>query len=87
MLVKELQSLALDVKIIDTKGEEIALKELSSDETEEREFVRDLDKSYESVELDYGKEKSKGSVESNFSEEILEEFAEDGLFEDFDDFE
>jgi len=87
VLVKELQSLALDVKIIDTKGEEIALKELSSDETEEREFVRDLDKSYESVELDYGKEKSKGSVESNFSEEILEEFAEDGLFEDFDDFE
>lgn len=94
VLLKELQSLALDMKVLTETGDEISLKELEDDEVDERMLVTEREKT-ESVDLDVsdGEEATEETeVTDIFDEEFglddgdLENFTSDGLLdEDFDD--
>ncbi len=86
VLVKELQALALDVRLLDDDGEEV---KMSNIEDEERRFPRHFDndkKPEEKVEEE--KEEAEETVEDeSLTEEFNEEFADDDSFEneDFDE--
>ena len=73
VLLKELQSLALDMKVLTETGEEISLKELEDDEVDDREVVTEKEPT-EEVELDMGDETDED-----------EDIGDDSIFEDLDD--
>ena len=73
VLLKELQSLALDMKVLTETGEEISLKELEDDEVDDREVVTEKEPT-EEVELDMGEEADED-----------EDIGDDSIFEDLDD--
>ena len=73
VLLKELQSLALDMKVLTETGEEISLKELEDDEVDDREVVTEKEPT-EEVELDMGDETAED-----------EDIGDDSIFEDLDD--
>ncbi len=73
VLVKELQSLALDIRVLDEKGEEIELSELIDDETH----------TYASIEeVEAAVDNAAEGVEDYISDEDEEEDEEDGEYGD-----
>ncbi len=88
VLVKELQSLALDIRVLDEKGEEIELSQLIEDDSpsyanlEEVEAAVDRAASAGNVDEDY-------ESEDDEADEFEGEFDDDGVYEDadgYDDF-
>ena len=73
VLVKELQSLALDIRVLDDKGEEIELSELIDDETPTYASIEEVEKAVD--------EAASGNTEEDFESD--EDFDESD--EDFDD--
>ncbi len=94
VLVKELQALALDVKILTENDEEIDLPELSQDEQDKISLDSDVEKDLEKVTLDIDDMLSdEDDGKTDIQKEIEEETAlptaaeEIDLFDDFGDFE
>jgi len=92
VLVKELQALALDVKILTENDEEIELPELSQDEQDKVTIENDVEKDLNKVTLDIDDMISSSEEKSEIEKEIEEETAtptgleEMDLFDDFGDF-
>jgi DNA-directed RNA polymerase subunit beta len=80
VLIKELQGLALDVKVLDGNGDEVILKELSDEDDDDMPIITDLEK----VEDDVDGE-NKGAFTLNEDDEDLDE---DSILDDdeYDDF-
>ena len=93
VLVKELQALALDVKILTENDEEIELPELSQDEQDKVGIENDVEKDLKNVTIDIDDmisdtEETKSEIEKEIEEETavptgLEDI---DLFDDFGDF-
>ncbi len=91
VLVKELQALALDVKILTENDEEIDLPELSQDEQDKVGLDNDVEKDLKNVTIDIddmlANDDGKSEVESVIEEETATPALEDlDLFDDFGDF-
>ena len=97
VLVKELQALALDVKILTENDEEIELPELSQDEQDKVNIENDVEKDLNKVTLDIDDMISESESEDDEKDEIQQEIEEEtemptnldemNLFDDFGDFE
>ena len=76
VLVKELQALCLDIKVLDSEGKEIELSDVIEDDTPVYANLADAERSID--------EKANGEeeAESNFEEEYDEEEFEDGFEEE-----
>ena len=92
VLVKELQALALDVKILTENDEEIELPELSQDEQDKVGIENDVEKDLKNVTIDIDDMLADDDGKSDVEKEIEEATAtpagiEDiDLFDDFGDF-
>ena len=91
VLVKELQALALDVKILTENDEEIDLPELSQDEQDKVGIENDVEKDLKNVTIDIDdmiSDDGKSDVEKEIEEETANPSGFDGidLFDDFGDF-
>ena len=86
VLVKEFQSLGLDIKILNAEKKEISLGELSNDE-EQTPFVPRLREEVKDIEIEVGKEKDAKSAEpvESVEDTIFDNFDENSLFDDFDE--
>ena len=94
VLVKELQALALDVKILTENDEEIDLPELSQDEHDKPSMEKDVENDLKNVTLDLdelindqGEEEKKTDLEEAIDEQTSTQGIDDiDLFDDFGDF-
>ena len=92
VLVKELQALALDVKILTENDEEIELPELSQDEQDKVGMDNDVEKDLKNVTIDIDDMLAESETKSEVEEAIEEETAlptgldDIDLFDDFADF-
>ncbi|MBO5040374.1 MAG: DNA-directed RNA polymerase subunit beta [Clostridia bacterium] len=77
VLVKELQSLCLDIRVLDHEGNEIELSSIGEDELEAPTYVSAEDIG-ETVETD--------DIFDSMSEEEVDDFGDDDIFDGFDDF-
>ncbi|WP_300384754.1 DNA-directed RNA polymerase subunit beta [Clostridium sp.] len=87
VLIKELQALCLDVKVLNDENEEVRLKELAGDEVEELEV--NIEGTEEVVASDVNVEDSYTSSEEEVEEEDFESFPLEGFREEnleLDDF-
>jgi len=89
VLVKELQSLGLDIKILTEDAREIEMGELSTEELDVPMFNKENNKPTDEIELNFDdiEDESSGSImsESEFNELNKDAFNADNLFEDFDE--
>ena len=89
VLVKELQSLGLDIKILTENKQEVGLNELSQDE-QDMNFSKDVEEELQDISLDFGNiGTTTKETEKTLDEEIHEEapgFDESGMFDEFEDF-
>ncbi|MBQ6895098.1 MAG: DNA-directed RNA polymerase subunit beta, partial [Clostridia bacterium] len=81
VLIKELQGLALDVKVLDGDGNEVILKELSDEDDDDMPMVTDLDKVENNV------DDSKGAFTLSEDDDDLDEdsILDDDEYDDFDE--
>ncbi len=86
VLLKELQSLGLDMKVLTETGDEISLKELEDDEVDDRPRAVEQEK-LEDVELDLGQESEDFAVSGDDDSLIMDEFDKKSGDEDFTDIE
>ncbi len=96
VLVKELQALALDVKILTENDEEIELPELSQDEQDKISLDNEVEKDLNKVTLDIDDMLTESALETDEKTEIQKEIDEEtampasmdemDLFDDFGDF-
>ena len=92
VLVKELQSLALDIKIFTENNQEISIQELSMDEQDHNTPVVEAEHNFDDLSLDFDElvNEEKGKAEDDEIKEIFEEdskLADNAdLFDDFGDF-
>jgi len=94
VMLKELQSLALDMKVLTENHEEINLKDLTEDADDvnvnirEKEHVDYVDLAPEKEELPEEEEDEVGSIFDDYDEDTFNEddgFKSSDLFDDFDD--
>ena len=81
VLIKELQGLALDVKVLDGDGNEVVLKELSDEDDDDMPMVTDLDKVENNV------DDSKGAFTLSDDDDDLDDdsILDDDEYDDFDE--
>ncbi|MBR1891872.1 MAG: DNA-directed RNA polymerase subunit beta [Clostridia bacterium] len=79
VLLKELQSLALDMKVLTETGEEIELKELEDDEVDERQLAAEKPEKTEEVEIAVEEEQQEEENTDIFDD--MEAFDTDDAFE------
>ncbi|MDD4815674.1 MAG: DNA-directed RNA polymerase subunit beta [Clostridia bacterium] len=82
VLIKELQSLGLDIKILTDENREISLKELSTDEYDIPTLVQEVEEELKDVSINIEEDINQVTMPK-----VDTEFNADSLFEDFDDFE
>lgn len=82
VLIKEFQSLGLDMRILNEDKKEISLHELSDDEDDNITPLKSRNQELQEVELDFGKEEKVEEVEEV---PLSNEMIEASLFDDFDD--
>ena len=83
VLIKELQALGLDIKIMTENNQEVSIAELSNDEQDMNTLSQDIEEELKDITLDFDEEKPEDKVEEKSEEQ---EFDTDSLFEDFSDF-
>ncbi len=95
VLVKELQALGLDIKILTDKNEEISISELSMEEQDQNLPTIEAEHNFDDMLLDFDDVLGTAETEEEKKDEVKEEFEEetksDGLegmdmFDDFGDF-
>jgi len=81
VLVKELQSLALDVRVLDKDGEEIELTSLADEEMDDRNYVQaeDIGENVATDELDDSFTEEEFDDEDDFDDD---DFDDDDVFDD-----
>jgi DNA-directed RNA polymerase subunit beta len=87
VLIKELQSLGLDMKILTEDNQEVSISELSNDETETTPFVVKAKEENAEIELNLDEQASTDVVseeQAADSEDIFDNFDENSLFDDFE---
>ena len=98
VLLKELQSLALDMRVLTENHEEISLKDLTDDGEDVNVIPRGDKTHYEEIDLGFDKPEQDESTNDDFkSSDLFDDFDEDSfndddfkssdLFDDFDDLE
>ena len=83
VLIKELQSLALDIKILTENEEEVSLNEFGQDDYDAPSLAREVEEELKDITLDF-EEVSPENI-TPVEEELIGEFNTDNLFEDFED--
>ncbi len=84
VLIKELQSLGLDVKILTEDNKEVSIQELSNDELDTPSLGHEVEEELKDISLDFDNEEKHGDIVSQ--EEVKQELDVDNLFDEFDDF-
>ncbi len=84
VLIKELQSLGLDVKILTEDNKEVSIQELSNDDLDTPSLGHEVEEELKDISLDFDNEDKHGDVVSQ--EEVKQELDVDNLFDEFDDF-
>ena len=86
VLIKEFQSLGLDIKILTEEKQEVSINELSNDDYETAPLVTKASKvEPEEVELDLDNEPSDIATQQESQDDLFDNFDEDSLFDDFDE--
>ncbi len=83
-LIKELQSLGLDVKILTEDNKEVSIQELSNDELDTPSLGHEVEEELKDISLDFDNEDTTSDIISQ--EEVKQEFDVDNLFDEFDNF-
>ena len=84
VLIKELQSLGLDIKILTENNQEVSIQELSADEDDVNTLTQDIEEELKDITLDFDEKPEE--KEEIIAEDAAKEFDTDSLFEDFADF-
>ena len=87
VMIKEFQSLGLDIKILTEENQEVSISELSNDETETTPFVIKPKDAVQDIELNLEDNASADIVseaEANQEGDIFDNFDENSLFDDFE---
>ena len=84
VLIKELQSLGLDVKILTEDNKEVSIQELSNDELDTPSLGHEVEEELKDISLDFDNEDTTSDIISQ--EEVKQEFDVDNLFDEFDNF-
>ena len=90
VMIKEFQSLGLDIKILTEENKEVSINELSSDDLEPAPFVTKSKDQPQDIDLGLDDEKTTGDIvseedaESAQNTDLFEDFDEDSLFDDLD---
>ena len=83
VLIKELQGLALDVKVLTEDKEEIGLRELVEDDDDDNRMVRRYEDNKEEIDLDLGDSEAEETLD--LDEEIVADTDDDDDLFDFDE--
>ena len=86
VLVKELQALGLDVKILTEDNKEVSIQELSNDD-DIPSLSHEVEKELKDITLDFGDEKPQESGDVITEEDLKNGIDVDNMFDEFDDFE
>ncbi len=88
VMIKEFQSLGLDIRILTEERQEVSLSELASDDSETVPFVVKPKEQVQDIELNFDEAHeellSAAAQTETDTENILENFDEDSLFDDFE---
>ena len=84
VLIKELQSLGLDIKILTEDNKEVSIQELSNDELDTPSLVNEVEEELKDITLDFDNPTSSDIVSSD--DVAAASLDVDNLFDDFDDF-
>ena len=91
VMIKEFQSLGLDIKILTEENQEVSVNELTNDETETTPFVVKSKDENQDIELNLDEVASTSDVvpeeqviESEDTENLFDNLDEDSLFDDFE---
>ena len=87
VMIKEFQSLGLDIKILTEENQEVSISELSNDETETTPFVVKPKDAVQDIELNLEDNVSSDIVSEadvNQEDNIFDNFDENSLFDDFE---
>ena len=87
VMIKEFQSLGLDIKILTEENQEVSISELSNDETETTPFAIKSKDAVQDIELNLEENTSSDIVpesETMEEENIFDNFDENSLFDDFE---
>ncbi len=85
VLVKELQALGLDVKILTEDNKEVSIQELSNDD-DTPSLSHEVEKELRDITLDFGDEKPEESGDVITEDDLKNGIDVDNMFDDFDDF-
>ena len=86
VLIKELQALGLDIKIMTENNQEVSIAELSNDDQDVSTLSQDIEEELKDITLDFDEEKPEEHEEQEEEKSTEQEFDTDSLFEDFSDF-
>ena len=84
VLVKELQALGLDIKILTENKQEVSLNELSQDE-QDVVFTKEVEEELQDISLDFDLPNTEKSLDEQLKDEVPA-FDSSGMFDDFEDF-
>ena len=85
VLIKELQSLGLDIKILTEDNKEVSIQELSNDELDTPSLMHEVEEELKDITLDFDNQETSNDVVSK-EEYDSSNLDVDNLFDDFDDF-
>ncbi|MDD3397759.1 MAG: DNA-directed RNA polymerase subunit beta, partial [Clostridia bacterium] len=86
VLIKELQSLALDIKILTENEEEVSLNEFGQDEYDTPSLAQEVEEELKDITLNF-EENADLKNPASAEESLINEFNSDNLFENFESFE
>ena len=84
VLIKELQSLGLDVKILTEDNKEVSIQELSNDDLDAPSLGHEVEEELKDISLDF--DNGEGSAAVVSQEQVDNALDMDNLFDEFDDF-
>jgi DNA-directed RNA polymerase subunit beta len=85
VLIKELQSLCLDIKILTEDNKEVSIQELSNDDLDTPTLGHEVEEELKDISIDFDNEGRHGDIvtEDEVKDSVLDV---DNLFDEFDDF-
>ncbi|NCB48109.1 MAG: DNA-directed RNA polymerase subunit beta [Clostridia bacterium] len=90
VMIKEFQSLGLDIRILTEEKQEVSLSELASEDIETAPFTVKTKEPTQDIELNFDEKVAESLIEENpentaeTEDKLLEDFDEDSLFDDFE---
>ena len=87
VLVKELQSIALDVKILTENNQEVSINELSVDDSDSRGLAKEVEEELKDIDVNFEETPTSDLSAEIEKETTVDNWDSNSLFNDFDDFE